>query len=37
MNEPIEMKDADSVADAVAAVVLILLFVGGCIFWVSGQ
>jgi len=37
MNEPIEMKDGDSVADAVAAVVLILLFVAACIFWVSGQ
>lgn len=37
MNEPIEMKDSDSIADAVAAVLLVLLFVAACLFWVSGQ
>lgn len=38
MNEPIELEErSDSVADAVAAVVLIAIFVVACIFWVSGQ
>jgi hypothetical protein len=38
MNEPIELEESnDSVADAVAAVVLIAIFVAACVFWVSGQ
>ncbi len=31
------MEQGDSLADAVAAVALILIFVTTCIFWVSGQ
>lgn len=27
----------DSIADAIAAVVLVAVFVSACIFWVSGQ
>ncbi len=38
MNEQIEMQEqGDSVADAVAAVSLIAIFVITCIFWISGQ
>jgi len=38
MNDPIELESrSDSIADAVAAVALIALFVAACIFWVSGQ
>lgn len=38
MNDEIEMMDAgDSVADAIAAVALIAIFVATCVFWVSGQ
>ena len=38
MNDPLEMRHrGDEIADAVAAVVLILLFVAACLFWVSGQ
>jgi hypothetical protein len=38
MNEPIELEErSDSIADAIAAVALIAIFVGTCIFWVSGQ
>lgn len=38
MNEPIELEErSDSVADAIAAVALIAIFVAACIFWVSGQ
>ncbi len=38
MNDPIELEDrGDSVADAIAAVALISIFVIACIFWVSGQ
>jgi hypothetical protein len=37
-HQEIEMQETgDSVADAVAAVVLIAVFVVTCIFWVSGQ
>jgi hypothetical protein len=38
MNEPIELEErSDSVADAIAAVALIAIFVAACVFWVSGQ
>jgi len=38
MNEPIELEErSDSIADAIAAVALIAIFVITCIFWVSGQ
>ncbi len=38
MNEQIEMQEqGDSVADAIAAVSLVAIFVATCIFWVSGQ
>jgi hypothetical protein len=38
MNEPIELEErSDGVADAIAAVALIAIFVAACIFWVSGQ
>lgn len=38
MNEPIELEEHnDSLADAIAAVALIAIFVATCIFWVSGQ
>ena len=31
------MEQGDSIADAVAAVALILIFVTTCVFWLSGQ
>lgn len=38
MNDEIEMLETgDSVADALAAVALIAIFVTTCIFWISGQ
>ncbi|WP_341938435.1 hypothetical protein [Marinimicrobium sp. C2-29] len=38
MNESNEMADnGDSVADAVAAVALIAIFVFTCVYWISGQ
>lgn len=38
MNNQIERQENDdSVADAIAAVVLISVFVAVCIFWVSAQ
>lgn len=38
MNEEVSIQDqADSSADAIAAVALILIFVITCVFWVSGQ
>ena len=38
IHEPIEIEErADSAADAVAAVVLIAIFVATCVLWVSGQ
>ena len=34
----VEMQDSgDSLADAVAAVVLVAVFVAACVFWVSTQ
>jgi len=36
MSDQIKEQD-DSVADAIAAVVLIAVFVASCIFWVSAQ
>jgi len=43
MNEPISSEthnmseNGDSWADALAAVVLIVVFVAACVFWVSSQ
>ncbi|ACR11561.1 hypothetical protein TERTU_2122 [Teredinibacter turnerae T7901] len=38
MDDEIQMMDqSDSIADAVAAVALILIFVTSCVFWISGQ
>ncbi|MGH1486180.1 MAG: hypothetical protein ACRBCI_08155 [Cellvibrionaceae bacterium] len=43
MNDSIEIQkiemqeEGDSIADAVAAIVLIVVFVAACIFWVSTQ
>ncbi len=38
MNQEIQMQEqGDSAADAIAAIVLIAIFVTTCIFWVSGQ
>ncbi len=38
MNNPNKMQEQDdSCVDAVAAVVLILVFVAACVFWVSTQ
>jgi hypothetical protein len=36
-NQIEQQKEGDSVADAIAAVVLISVFVAVCIFWVSAQ
>lgn len=37
-SQETEMQhQGDSVADAITAVVLIAVFIGVCIFWVSGQ
>lgn len=34
----IEMQEhGDSLADAIAAVVLVCVFVAACVFWVAGQ
>lgn len=38
MNDPVELEErGDSIADAVAAVALIAIFVITCVFWVAGQ
>lgn len=38
MNEQIDIQEeGDSVADAISAIVLIVVFVAACIFWISGQ
>lgn len=38
MNDHIEIEEhADGIADAVAAVALVAIFVVSCIFWISGQ
>lgn len=38
MEDDIQMMEqGDSIADAVAAVALILIFVTTCVFWISGQ
>lgn len=38
MDEEIRMaEEGDSVADAVAAVALVLIFVSTVVFWLSGQ
>ncbi|MFT5117089.1 MAG: hypothetical protein ACI9NY_000617 [Kiritimatiellia bacterium] len=38
MNERIDIQEeGDSVADAISAIVLIVVFVAACVFWVSSQ
>jgi len=38
MEDEIQVNDqGDSLADAVAAVALVLIFVTTCVFWISGQ
>lgn len=38
MDDEIQMvEQGDSLADAVAAVALILIFVTTCVFWINGQ
>ena len=38
MNDQTDMQEqGDSVADAIAAIVLIAVFVTACVFWVSSQ
>lgn len=38
MHDDIQMQEqGDSMADAVAAIALIAIFVATCVFWVSGQ
>lgn len=38
MNDPVEIQEeGDSVADAIAAIVLISVFVTACVFWISTQ
>lgn len=38
MSNETEMKDqGDSLADAIAAIALIAIFVFTCVYWVSGQ
>ena len=38
MDDEIQMTEqGDSLADAVAAIALILIFVTTCIFWINGQ
>jgi hypothetical protein len=38
MNERIDIQEeGDSVADAISAIVLIVVFVAACVFWISGQ
>lgn len=38
MEDDIQVNEqGDSLADAVAAVALVLIFVTTCVFWISGQ
>lgn len=38
MEDEVKVNDqGDSLADAVAAVALVLIFVTTCVFWISGQ
>ncbi len=38
MEDDIQMMEqGDSVADAIAAIALVLIFVSTCVFWVAGQ
>lgn len=38
MEDDIQMTEqGDSIADAIAAVALVFIFVATCIFWISGQ
>lgn len=36
-NEVHVQQEEDNIADSIAAVVLIVIFVATCLFWVSGQ
>lgn len=36
-HSPLDEPEEDGIADAMAAVFLVLIFVAGCIYWVSGQ
>lgn len=38
MNEDIQISEQeDSVADVIAAIALVVIFVATCIFWISAQ
>lgn len=38
VEDNVQMAEkSDSIADAIAAVALILIFVTTCVFWISGQ
>jgi len=38
MNDQVEIQsEGDSIADAIAAVSLIVIFVATCIYWISSQ
>lgn len=38
MQEDIQISDqSDSIADVIAAVSLVIIFVAACVFWVSAQ
>lgn len=38
MNDQIESQDqGDSVADAIAAISLVAIFIATCVFWISGH
>ena len=38
MNDQVELpEEGDSAADAIAAILLICVFVTACVFWVSSQ
>ncbi len=38
MNHEVQVRqEEDNIADSIAAVVLIVIFVATCLFWVSGQ
>ncbi len=37
VDDNTQVEHEDSIADAIAAVALVLIFVAACIFWISGQ
>ena len=38
MSDPVKVpENSDSTADAIAALVLIVVFVAACVFWISTQ